>query len=80
VEEGIRSASPLDDAEVEGPALIGADVLLGAGARIQGPAIVGDGCRIGAGAWVRDSILLSGAELPAEAMLVGAIAGRVANT
>ncbi len=79
VGEGIRSASPLDGAEVEGPALIGAGVELGAGARIQGPAIVGDGCRLGAGSWVRDSILLSGAELPPEAMLVGAIAGRVAK-
>ena len=51
----------------------------GAGARIQGPAIIGDRCRIGAGAWVRDSILLAGTELPAEGMLVGAIAGRVAK-
>jgi mannose-1-phosphate guanylyltransferase/mannose-1-phosphate guanylyltransferase/phosphomannomutase len=75
--EGIRSASPLEGAEVEGPALIGSGVQLGAGVRIQGPAIVGDGCRLGDGAWVRDSILLAGTELPAEGMLVGAIAGRV---
>jgi len=80
VAEGIRAASSLDGVEVEGPALIGAGVEIGAGVRIQGPAIVGDGCRIGAGAWVRDSILLAGAELPAEAMLIGAIAGRVAKT
>jgi mannose-1-phosphate guanylyltransferase/mannose-1-phosphate guanylyltransferase/phosphomannomutase len=79
VGEGIRSASPLADAEVDGPVLIGAGVELGQGVRIQGPAIVGDGCRIGAGAWVRDSILLAGAELAPEAMLVGAIAGRVAK-
>jgi mannose-1-phosphate guanylyltransferase/mannose-1-phosphate guanylyltransferase/phosphomannomutase len=79
VADGIRSASPLEDAEVEGPALIGAGVELGAGARVQGPAIVGDGCRIGAGAWVRDSILLTGAELAPRAMLVGGIAGRVAG-
>jgi mannose-1-phosphate guanylyltransferase/mannose-1-phosphate guanylyltransferase/phosphomannomutase len=77
VSEGIRSASPLDGAEVEGPVLVGSGVELGAGARIQGPAILGDGCRVGAGAWVRDSILLDGAELGAEAMLIGAIAGRV---
>jgi mannose-1-phosphate guanylyltransferase len=79
VAEGVRSASPLGDAEVEGPALIGADVALGPGARIQGPAIVGDGCRIGAGAWLRDSILLTGAELAPGAMLIGAISGRVAK-
>jgi mannose-1-phosphate guanylyltransferase len=80
VADGIRSASPLGGAEVEGPALIGAGVELGEGARIQGPAIIGDGCRIGAGAWLRESILLAGAELAPEAMLVGAIAGRVAKT
>jgi len=79
VAAGVRSASDLRRAEVEGPALIGAGVELGEGVRIQGPAIVGDGCRIGAGAWVRDSILLSGAELAPEAMLIGAIAGRVAR-
>jgi mannose-1-phosphate guanylyltransferase/mannose-1-phosphate guanylyltransferase/phosphomannomutase len=79
VAEGVRAASPLDGVEVEGPALIGAGVELGAGVRIQGPAIVGDGCRVGDGAWVRDSILLAGAELPPQAMLLGAIAGRVSK-
>jgi len=79
VAEGVRAASPLDGAEVEGPALIGEGVELGAGVRIQGPAIIGDGCRLGDGAWVRDSILLAGAELPPQAMLVGAIAGRVSK-
>jgi mannose-1-phosphate guanylyltransferase/mannose-1-phosphate guanylyltransferase/phosphomannomutase len=77
VAEGIRSASPLDGVEVEGPALIGAGVRFGEGARVQGPAILGDGCEIGAGAWLRDSILLDGAQLPAGEMLIGAIAGRV---
>ena len=77
VAEGIRSASPLGDAEIDGPVLIGSEVELGSGIRIQGPAILGDGCRIGAGAWVRDSILLAGTELAPEAMLIGAIAGRV---
>lgn len=79
VAEGVRSASPLDGVEVEGPALIGAGVESGKGVRIQGPAIVGDGCRIGDGAWIRDSILLAGTELTPEAMLIGAIAGRVAK-
>jgi mannose-1-phosphate guanylyltransferase len=74
---GIRSAVALDGIEVEAPALIGEGVELGPGARIQGPAILGEGCRIGAGAWVRDAILLAGAELQAGAMLTGGIAGRV---
>jgi len=80
VADGIRSASELGGAEVEGPALIGAGVEIGAGVRIQGPAIVGDRCRLGEGAWVRDSILLAGTELAPEAMLVGAIAGRVTKS
>lgn len=77
VAAGVRSASPLADAEIDGTVLIGSGVELGSGVRIQGPAIVGDGCRIGDGAWVRDSILLTGTELAPEAMLIGAIAGRV---
>ncbi len=79
VAEGVRAASPLDGAEVEGPVLVGAGVEIGNGVKIQGPTIVGDGCRIGDGAWLRESILLSGAELAPEAMLIGAIAGRVAK-
>jgi len=80
VEAGIRSASELGGAEVEAPVLIGAGVELGAGVRIQGPAIVGDRCRLGSGAWVRDSIMLAGTELAPEAMLIGAIAGRVTKS
>jgi len=80
VGDRVRAASPLGNAEVEGPALIGERVELGAGVRIQGPAIVGDGARIGDGAWIRDSILLADVELAPEAMLIGAIAGRVAKT
>ncbi len=79
VAEGIRSASPLAGAEVVGPVLVGSGVELGAGARVEGPAVVGDGCRIGTGAWIRDSILLEGADLAPETMLIGAIAGRVAK-
>jgi mannose-1-phosphate guanylyltransferase/mannose-1-phosphate guanylyltransferase/phosphomannomutase len=80
VADGIRSASPLEGAEVEAPTLIGADVELGDGVRIQGPAILGDGCRVGAGAWVRDAILLGGTEVAPGAMLIGGIAGRVSNS
>ena len=76
VAEGVRAASALGDAAVEPPVLIGAGVELGEGVRIEGPAILGDGCRVGDGAHIRDSILLSGAELPAQAFLVGGIAGR----
>jgi mannose-1-phosphate guanylyltransferase/mannose-1-phosphate guanylyltransferase/phosphomannomutase len=74
---GVRSASPLEGAEVEGPAVIGADVEVGEGAVIEGPVIVGDGCRIGAGARLRDAILLEGAEVPPSGILIGGIAARL---
>lgn len=80
VADGIRSASPLEGAEVEAPALVGINVELGEDVRIQGPAIVGDRCRVGAGAWIRDSILLAGTEVAPGAMLIGGIAGRVSNS
>jgi mannose-1-phosphate guanylyltransferase/mannose-1-phosphate guanylyltransferase/phosphomannomutase len=76
VADGVRSATSLDGIEATAPALIGARVELGEGARIEGPAVVGDGCRIGAGAIVRDAILLEGAEVPAHGVLVGGIAAR----
>ncbi|HXV05627.1 MAG TPA: NDP-sugar synthase [Solirubrobacterales bacterium] len=75
--DGVWAASPLRDAELAAPVVIGADVELGEGVHIEGPTIVGDGCRLGDGARVRDSILLGGAELPAGAILVGGIAARV---
>jgi NDP-sugar pyrophosphorylase family protein len=74
VTEGVRAASSLNGAEVAAPALIGDGVEIGTGVRIDGPAIVGDGCRIGDGAHIRDSILLEGAEVPADGILIGAIA------
>jgi mannose-1-phosphate guanylyltransferase len=80
VADGVRAASPLGDAEVEAPALIGAGVRLGEGVRIEGPAILGDGCRIGDGARIRDSILLEGAELAAGAFLISGIAGRATKS
>jgi mannose-1-phosphate guanylyltransferase len=79
VAEGVRSSSPLDGVEVSGPALVGEGVEFGEGVRIDGPAIVGDECRIGDGAYLRDAILLEGAELPPRAMAIGGVAGRVAK-
>jgi mannose-1-phosphate guanylyltransferase len=80
VAAGVRSASPLEGADVSAPALIGNGVELGEAVRIEGPAIVGDRCRIGDGALLRDSILLEGVEVPAGGMLIGGIAARAAKT
>jgi mannose-1-phosphate guanylyltransferase/mannose-1-phosphate guanylyltransferase/phosphomannomutase len=78
VGEGIWSATELEAEQVAGPALVGAEVELGDGARVEGPVVVGDGCRIGAGALVRDAILLEGSEVPAKGMVVGGITARIA--
>jgi mannose-1-phosphate guanylyltransferase len=77
VEKGVWSARPLEGAEVSAPAVIGAGVELGEDARVEGPVVVGDNCRIGAGTVVRDAILLEGAEVPPDGMMVGGIAARI---
>jgi NDP-sugar pyrophosphorylase family protein len=79
VSPGVRSGSDLAGAEVDPPALVGADVELGEGVRLLGPVVVGDGCRIGAGAVVGGSVLLDGAELAPRAVLAGGVAA-VAET
>jgi len=61
--------------EVGGRVLVGDGVEVGEGVRLDGPVVIGDAARIGAGARVKQSVLLPGADVPAEAMLVGAIAG-----
>ena len=79
VEEGIWSAIELGGAEVRGPALFAEGVELGDGVTIEGPAVIGEGSRIGEGAYVRDAVLLAGAEVPAGGMVVGGVAGLVSR-
>jgi NDP-sugar pyrophosphorylase family protein len=62
--------------ELSGRVLLGDGASVGEGARIDGPTVIGAGASIGAGAIVKGSVLLADAEVPADAMLVGAIAGR----
>jgi mannose-1-phosphate guanylyltransferase/mannose-1-phosphate guanylyltransferase/phosphomannomutase len=75
--DGYRSGSPVgDEGELSGPVLLGPGCEIGDDVRIDGPAVIGDGARIGAGSRLRDVIALPGAEIPAGAVLIGAIAGR----
>jgi mannose-1-phosphate guanylyltransferase len=64
--------------ELEGPVLLGQGATIGAGAELDGPLVVGPGASIGSGARVRESVLLPGAEVPADGLLAGAIAGNAA--
>ena len=61
---------------VSGPVLVGDGCELDETARLDGPLVIGDGCTIGAGARVKDSVLLPGSQVPADAMVAGAIYGR----
>jgi mannose-1-phosphate guanylyltransferase/mannose-1-phosphate guanylyltransferase/phosphomannomutase len=61
--------------ELEGPVLLGEDVVIGAGARLDGPLVIGPSSTIGARARIRESVLLAGTEVPDGGLLAGAIAG-----
>ena len=75
--DGFRSGTPAaDEGELAGPVLIGAGCEIGDDVRIDGPAVIGAGATIGAGARLREVIALPGTEVPAAAVLVGAIAAR----
>jgi mannose-1-phosphate guanylyltransferase len=68
--------APRADADIEGPAWIGRDVHIGAGARLMGPVVLGDGARVGDGAQLRECIVFPGTEVAAESIVIGAIAGQ----
>ncbi len=75
--DGYRSGEPKgDEGPLAGPVLLGPGCEIGEDVRIDGPAVIGDGARIGAGSRLREVIALPGAEVPANAVLIGAIAGR----
>jgi mannose-1-phosphate guanylyltransferase/mannose-1-phosphate guanylyltransferase/phosphomannomutase len=62
--------------ELSGAVLLGDGASVGEGARIDGPAVIGPGASVGAGAVVKESVVLAGAEVPPDGVLVGAVAGR----
>jgi mannose-1-phosphate guanylyltransferase len=62
--------------EIDGRVLVGDGAEVGEGVRIDGPVVIGQDARIGAGARIKESILLPGAEVPADAMVVAGIVGR----
>ena len=77
VVDGFRSGSPAgEEGALKGPVLLGAGCEIGDDVRIDGPSVIGDGATVGAGARLREVIALPGAEIPAGAVLIGAIVGR----
>jgi mannose-1-phosphate guanylyltransferase/mannose-1-phosphate guanylyltransferase/phosphomannomutase len=74
--DGYRSGEPEgDEGKLAGPVLLGPGCEIGEDVRIDGPAVIGDGAKIGAGSRLRDVIVLPGAELPEDSVLIGAILG-----
>jgi mannose-1-phosphate guanylyltransferase len=77
VAPGVRAGegSGLEGAVVKAPVHFGAGCSVGVGAELHGPVVIGDGAKIGAGARVRQSVILAGAELPAETIAFGGVFG-----
>jgi mannose-1-phosphate guanylyltransferase len=75
---GADEALERGDPGVGGPVLAAEGCEIGAGVRLDGPLVIGAGCTIGAGARVKESVLLSGAEVPPRALVASAIYGREA--
>jgi mannose-1-phosphate guanylyltransferase/mannose-1-phosphate guanylyltransferase/phosphomannomutase len=74
-ERGQLAGNLGEDTEIVGPAWIGRDVRIGADVRLMGPLVLGDSVSIGDRAQLRGSILLPGAELPRDSILIDAIMG-----
>jgi mannose-1-phosphate guanylyltransferase/phosphomannomutase len=71
-EEGVE-ISP--DAQVDGPVVLGRNVVIEAGAQIRGPAVIGADCRVGREAAIRRAALLPGSIVPDEGLAVAGIFG-----
>jgi mannose-1-phosphate guanylyltransferase len=65
---------PPPDVRVDGDVLLGADVVVDAGARLD-TCVVGSDCRVGAGASVHRSVLLAGARVGAGEQVVDTVVG-----
>jgi mannose-1-phosphate guanylyltransferase len=65
-----------DGIELSGRVLVGDGARVAEGARLDGPIVLGPGAEVRSGARVRESLLLPQAEVPANGLLAGAIAGR----
>jgi acetyltransferase-like isoleucine patch superfamily enzyme len=72
----VADGSPLpEQAQIDGPAWIGRDVRIGAGARLMGPLVLGEDARVGERAALRGTVVFPGTEVAPESILIGAIIG-----
>jgi NDP-sugar pyrophosphorylase family protein len=74
--EGFRSGDRMDgEPDLVGPVLLGPGCEVGDDVRIDGPSVIGDNVKVGDGARLKEVIALPGAEIPAQQVLISAIAG-----
>ncbi len=66
-------------AQLEGPVVIGRNVVIERGARIRGPAAIGADCRVGRDAAIRSAALLPGSVVPDEGIAIAGIFGDASN-
>jgi mannose-1-phosphate guanylyltransferase/mannose-1-phosphate guanylyltransferase/phosphomannomutase len=75
--DGVRTGAAASEEGPQGaPVLLGPGCEIGDDVRIDGPSVIGAGVRVGDGCRLREAIVLSGAEIPARSVLVGAIAAK----
>ncbi len=73
LEVGAGTAVPEHVEVLDGAVWIGEGCEIGEGVRLMGPVVIGDGARVGAGSAVRDSIVMPGAQVADESILIDAI-------
>ena len=62
-------------ASIEGPVVLGRNVVIEAGAIVRGPAAIGSDSRVGKGAAIRSAALLPGSVVPDDGMAIAGIFG-----
>ena len=78
--DGYRSGERMEgEPDLVGPVLLGPGCQIGDDVRIDGPSVIGDNVKVGDGARLKEVIALPNAEIPANQVLINAIAGARPN-
>ena len=64
-----------ESAHVDGPVVLGPNVVIEADAQVRGPAAIGADCHVGKGAAIRSAALLPGSVVPDEGLAIAGIFG-----
>jgi NDP-sugar pyrophosphorylase family protein len=66
-------------ATVEGPLVIGKNVVVEADAKVRGPAVIGAHSRVGVGSAVSEAVLLPGTVVPDDGVVLGGLVGEAST-